>query len=246
MNNFSKYLMIELKLRFRVPIQLFFVFGFPIFLMIAFSVIFAKNNPSYLQENLGIIMMYAVLSASIASLSIEISKYNADQYYSMLERRGANKYVYLLAQILGFVLIVFLSSLVILAIAVVVYHYQLPRFGVVLLYYVKLYLYAIPFFLISIIIGFGVKNPAIASSLGLPIMFVSFFLSGMMIPFSQMTGIIRVISANFFLTQLLSALTETLTHHYLLQPNWLEILLSVAVILLLAIYTIRHRSFAKR
>lgn len=246
MVNFKKYLLTELKLRFRVPIQLFFVFGFPILLMVAFSAIFAQSDPTYLQKNLGIIMMYAVLSASIASLSIEIAKYNAEQYYSMLERRGANKYLYLLAQILGFVLIVFLSSLIILAIAVYAYQYRLPDLGTLVLYYAKLYLYAIPFFLISIIIGFGVRNPALASALGLPIMFLSFFLSGMMIPFSAMTGIIRLISENFFLTQLLSSLTETLTHQYILRPNWLEIIISIGVILGLAGYTIKKSALVKR
>lgn len=234
MKSFPKYLATELKLRFRIPISVFFIFIFPIFLMVAFASSFGRNNPHYMANNIATIMFYAVLSASVVSFSNDISRYKQDNFYFLLERRGGNKLAYLFAQIVGFVIIIFLSTLAILAIAHSHYNYTLPDISTLLVFYVKLYAYTLPFFLIAIIIGLSVKNASVASAIGMPVMFISYFLAGMMIPYSELAGGIKTIAHNFFLTQLLSDLTHTLTSTYVVKPNWMTISISISIITVVA------------
>ena len=246
MKNFPKYLVTELKLRFRIPISVFFIFIFPIFLMVAFASSFGRNNPNYMADNIATIMFYAVLSASVVSFSNDISRYKQDNFYFLLERRGGNKLAYLLAQIVGFVVIIFLSTLAILAIAHVQYNYVLPNLSTLIIFYAKLYAYTLPFFLLAIIIGLSVKNSSVASAIGMPVMFISYFLAGMMIPYADLTGSIKALAHNFFLTQLLSDLTHTLTNTYVVTPNWTIISISVSVIVIAAGLVLYKSSLVRR
>nr|WP_233181060.1 hypothetical protein [Lactococcus lactis] len=92
------------------------------------------------------------------------------------------------------------------------------------------------------IIGLLAKNTATASAIAMPLMFLSFFFSGMMIPLAQLSGGIRKIADNFFLTQLLSDLNHTLTSNYTVVPNWSRISLSVGLICLLALLVYRRKA----
>ncbi|MDR2976002.1 MAG: ABC transporter permease, partial [Streptococcaceae bacterium] len=243
---FPKYLATELKIRFRTPVSVFFIFVFPIFLMIVFAESFGKQMPNYIPENIALIMFYAVLSASVVSFSTDISRYKGDNFYFLLERRAGNKFVYLLAQLVSFVLIIFLSTLAILAVAHYRYSYVLPDLNTLLLFYGKLYLYASPFFLLSIIIGFASKNASMASAVATPLMFISYFLGGMMVPYIGLSGTMKTISGHFFLTQLLSDLTHTLTQTYTVKPNWSLVALSVGAIVLVAFFVLRNSGFVRK
>lgn len=246
MKNFPKYLTTELKLRFRVPVSVFFIFIFPIFLMVVFAESFGQQMPNYIPENISLIMFYAVLSASVVSFSNDISAYKNDNFYFLLERRAGSKIAYLLAQLAAFVLIIFLSTLAILAVAHFRYSYVLPDLGTLLLFYIKLYIYSSPFFLLAIIIGLLSKTASMSSAIATPLMFISYFLGGMMVPYAGFTGTMKTVSGNFFLTQLLSDLTHTLTNNYTVRPNWTLIALSVGVILLVAVFVLRNSAFVRK
>ena len=243
---FAKYFITELKLRFRIPVSVFFVFIFPLFLMFAFAESFGKQIPNYIPNNISLIMFYAVLSASVVSFSNDISQYKTANFYFLLERRAGNKFLYLLAQVLAFVVIIFLSTLAILAVAHFRYSYSLPNFGTLALFYGKLYLYTLPFFLVAIIIGFISKNVAMASAIGLPVMFVSYFIGGMMVPYSGLSGSLKILSSHFFLTQLLSDLTHTLTDTYTVTPNWSLIGSSIGLIVLVTVFVLYRSSFVRK
>ena len=192
---FLKYFTFELRLRYRNPSQIFFVFIFPLFLMFAFSSSFGKSIPHYIENN-----------------------------------------------IVSFMIIIFCSTLVILVVAHYAYDYEFPKLSLLILFYLKLYLYSIPFCLLAMIIGLLAKNTATASAIAMPLMFLSFFFSGMMIPLAQLSGGIRKIADNFFLTQLLSDLNHTLTSNYTVVPNWSRISLSVGLICLLALLVYRRKA----
>jgi ABC-2 type transport system permease protein len=236
---FSKYFFFELRLRFRNPAQIFFIFIFPIFLMVAFVSSIGKSIPNFLDFDLPTIMMYAVLSASITSLSVQISEYQTNKLYTLFTQQGVQRSIYMIAQILSFLLVILLSTFAIFGVAHFVYNYQFPAFSKLLIFYTKLILYTIPFYFVALFIGLRSKNSTTASAIATPVMFVSFFLSGMMIPLSQLSGTLQDIAKNFFLTQLLSDLTHTLTGSYSVTPNWSTIVSSILVILFLGCYTYR-------
>ncbi|GBG97025.1 ABC transporter permease [Lactococcus termiticola] len=220
MKKFMTYLMTELKLRFRIPVSVFFIFIFPIFLMIAFASSFGHADPHYVQDNMAIIMFYGVLSASVTSFSSDLARYKQDNFYFLIERRSGNKLLYLLAQIIAFLIIIFVSTLAVLLVAHLNYHYQLPGLERLLPFYLKLFAYTLPWFLVSLIIGFSAKNSAVASAIAMPVMFVSYFLSGMMVPYSLLTGGLQKIAQHFFLTQNLSDLTASLGQTALVANQW--------------------------
>ncbi len=74
---FLKYFTFELRLRYRNPSQIFFVFIFPLFLMFAFSSSFGKSIPHYIENNIASILLYSVLSASLTSLSVQIADHQS-------------------------------------------------------------------------------------------------------------------------------------------------------------------------
>ncbi len=91
--NFLKYFKFETRLRFRNPSQIFFIFVFPLFLMFAFASSFGRNIPNYIENNIATIMMYAVLSASITSMSVQIAEYQTGKIYSLFNQRGINRLI---------------------------------------------------------------------------------------------------------------------------------------------------------
>lgn len=246
MKHFPNYLATELRLRFRIPISVFFIFVFPIFLMVAFASSFGHADPNYVKENIANIMFYGVLSASVTSFSSDISRYKSDNFYFLLERRAGNKFAYMLAQVVAFILIIFASTLVVLGIAHACYHYALPNFATLALFYGKLFLYTLPWFLVAIIIGFSAKNSAVASAIAMPVMFVSYFLAGMMVPYQMLTGTLKRISQHFFLTQMLSDLTHTLGQVNFLPMNALWVSLSLSLLLILAILVLYRNVLVRR
>ncbi|MFC4651323.1 ABC transporter permease [Lactococcus nasutitermitis] len=236
---FVSYFLFELHLRFRNPAQIFFIFIFPLFLMVAFASSFGKSIPHYIESNIATIMFYGVLSAAIPSLSVQIAEYQSGKIYQLFSQRGIKRLTYVLAQILSFMLIIFLSTLAVLLVAHLAYSYELPDITTLAIFYGKLYLYAVPFYFIAMIIGMRVKNSATASAVALPVMFISYFLAGMMVPLAELSGNIRHIANHFFLTQLLSDLTHTLTGNYTIVPNWSLIAESVLILLILALLSYR-------
>ena len=80
---FLKYFTFELRLRYRNPSQIFFVFIFPLFLMFAFSSSFGKSIPHYIENNIASILLYSVLSASLTSLSVQIADYQSGKIYQL-------------------------------------------------------------------------------------------------------------------------------------------------------------------
>lgn len=240
--NFLKYFKFETRLRFRNPSQIFFIFVFPLFLMFAFASSFGRNIPNYIENNIATIMMYAVLSASITSMSVQIAEYQTGKIYSLFNQRGINRLIYIFSQILSFMLIVLFSTIAVLIVAHFGYDYHVPQLSKLLLNYLKLYLYSIPFYFVSIIIGLISKNTTTASAIAMPVMFVSYFLSGMMIPLSGMSGNIRNIANQFFLTQLLSDLTYTLTNKYMITPNWTNVCLSTSLIIIVTYIIYRKKN----
>lgn len=239
---FLKYFAFELRLRYRNPSQIFFVFIFPLFLMFAFSSSFGKSVPHYIENNISSILLYSVLSASLTSLSVQIAEYQSGKIYQLFIQRGIKKIFYIAAQIASFMIIIFCSTIAILLVAHFSYHYDFPKLSILLVFYLKLYLYSLPFCLLAIIIGLLAKNTATASAIAMPIMFLSFFFSGMMIPLSQLSGGIRKIADHFFLTQLLSDLNHTLTSTYTVILNWSVILLSFGVLCLLSIIVYKKKA----
>ena len=111
---FLKYFTFELRLRYRNPSQIFFVFIFPLFLMFAFSSSFGKSIPHYIENNIASILLYSVLSASLTSLSVQIADYQSGKIYQLFVQRGIKKLFYIIAQIVSFMIIIFCSTLVIL------------------------------------------------------------------------------------------------------------------------------------
>ncbi|AFW91161.1 ABC transporter permease [Lactococcus cremoris] len=239
---FLKYFAFGLRLRYRNPSQIFFVFIFPLFLMFAFSSSFGKSVPHYIENNIASILLYSVLSASLTSLSVQIAEYQSGKIYQLFIQRGIKKIFYIAAQIASFMIIIFCSTIAILLVAHFSYHYDFPKLSILLVFYLKLYLYSLPFCLLAIIIGLLAKNTATASAIAMPIMFLSFFFSGMMIPLSQLSGGIRKIADHFFLTQLLSDLNHTLTSTYTVILNWSVILLSFGVLCLLSIIVYKKKA----
>ena len=239
---FLKYFAFGLRLRYRNPSQIFFVFIFPLFLMFAFSSSFGKSVPHYIENNIASILLYSVLSASLTSLSVQIAEYQSGKIYQLFIQRGIKKIFYIAAQIASFMIIIFCSTIAILLVAHFSYHYDFPKLSILLVFYLKLYLYSLPFCLLAIIIRLLAKNTATASAIAMPIMFLSFFFSGMMIPLSQLSGGIRKIADHFFLTQLLSDLNHTLTSTYTVIPNWSVILLSFGVLCLLSIIVYKKKA----
>ena len=225
---FLKYFAFGLRLRYRNPSQIFFVFIFPLFLMFAFSSSFGKSVPHYIENNIASILLYSVLSASLTSLSVQIAEYQSGKIYQLFIQRGIKKIFYI--------------AIAILLVAHFSYHYDFPKLSILLVFYLKLYLYSLPFCLLAIIIGLLAKNTATASAIAMPIMFLSFFFSGMMIPLSQLSGGIRKIADHFFLTQLLSDLNHTLTSTYTVILNWSVILLSFGVLCLLSIIVYKKKA----
>lgn len=246
MTKFPRYLITELKLRFRIPISVFFIFIFPIFLMVAFASSFGHTDPNYVKNNIANIMFYGVLSASVTSFSTDISRYKQDNFYFLLERRAGNKIAYLLAQIVAFALIIFVASLSVLVIAHFNYHYPIPALSRLIPFYGKLFLYTLPWFFVAIIIGFSAKNSAVASAIAMPIMFVSYFLAGMMVPYQALTGRLQMISKNFFLTQNLSDLTHTLGQPVLVNNNWLQITFSIVLLVALAAFSLYRNVLVRK
>ncbi|ARE17592.2 ABC transporter permease [Lactococcus cremoris] len=239
---FLKYFAFGLRLRYRNPSQIFFVFIFPLFLMFDFSSSFGKSVPHYIENNIASILLYSVLSASLTSLSVQIAEYQSGKIYQLFIQRGIKKIFYIAAQIASFMIIIFCSTIAILLVAHFSYHYDFPKLSILLVFYLKLYLYSLPFCLLAIIIGLLAKNTATASAIAMPIMFLSFFFSGMMIPLSQLSGGIRKIADHFFLTQLLSDLNHTLTSTYTVILNWSVILLSFGVLCLLSIIVYKKKA----
>lgn len=239
---FLKYFAFGLRLRYRNPSQIFFVFIFPLFLMFAFSSSFGKSVPHYIENNIASILLYSVLSASLTSLSVQIAEYQSGKIYQLFIQRGIKKIFYIAAQIASFMIIIFCSTIAILLVAHFSYHYDFPKLSILLVFYLKLYLYSLPFCLLAIIIRLLAKNTATASAIAMPIMFLSFFFSGMMIPLSQLSGGIRKIADHFFLTQLLSDLNHTLTSTYMVILNWSVILLSFGVLCLLSIIVYKKKA----
>jgi len=239
---FLKYFAFGLRLRYRNPSQIFFVFIFPLFLMFAFSSSFGKSVPHYIENNIASILLYSVLSASLTSLSVQIAEYQSGKIYQLFIQRGIKKIFYIAAQIASFMIIIFCSTIAILLVAHFSYHYDFPKLSILLVFYLKLYLYSLPFCLLAIIIGLLAKNTATASAIAMPIMFLSFFFSGMMIPLSQLSGGILKIADHFFLTQLLSDLNHTLTSTYTVILNWSVILLSFGVLCLLSIIVYKKKA----
>lgn len=239
---FLKYFAFGLRLRYRNPSQIFFVFIFPLFLMFAFSSSFGKSVPHYIENNISSILLYSVLSASLTSLSVQIAEYQSGKIYQLFIQRGIKKIFYIAAQIASFMIIIFCSTIAILLVAHFSYHYDFPKLSILLVFYLKLYLYSLPFCLLAIIIRLLAKNTATASAIAMPIMFLSFFFSGMMIPLSQLSGGIRKIADHFFLTQLLSDLNHTLTSTYTVILNWSVILLSFGVLCLLSIIVYKKKA----
>nr|WP_259751190.1 ABC transporter permease [Lactococcus cremoris] len=231
-----------MRLRYRNPSQIFFVFIFPLFLMFAFSSSFGKSVPHYIENNIASILLYSVLSASLTSLSVQIAEYQSGKIYQLFIQRGIKKIFYIAAQIASFMIIIFCSTIAILLVAHFSYHYDFPKLSILLVFYLKLYLYSLPFCLLAIIIRLLAKNTATASAIAMPIMFLSFFFSGMMIPLSQLSGGIRKIADHFFLTQLLSDLNHTLTSTYTVILNWSVILLSFGVLCLLSIIVYKKKA----
>ncbi|MDU7038138.1 MAG: ABC transporter permease [Lactococcus lactis] len=239
---FLKYFAFGLRLRYRNPSQIFFVFIFPLFLMFAFSSSFGKSVPHYIENNIASILLYSVLSASLTSLSVQIAEYQSGKIYQLFIQRGIKKIFYIAAQIASFMIIIFCSTIAILLVAHFSYHYDFPKLSILLVFYLKLYLYSLPFCLLAIIIRLLAKNTATVSAIAMPIMFLSFFFSGMMIPLSQLSGGIRKIADHFFLTQLLSDLNHTLTSTYTVILNWSVILLSFGVLCLLSIIVYKKKA----
>lgn len=239
---FLKYFAFGLRLRYRNPSQIFFVFIFPLFLMFAFSSSFGKSVPHYIENNIASILLYSVLSASLTSLSVQIAEYQSGKIYQLFIQRGIKKIFYIAAQIASFMIIIFCSTIAILLVAHFSYHYDFPKLSILLVFYLKLYLYSLPFCLLAIIMGLLAKNTSTASAIAMPIMFLSFFFSGMMIPLSQLSGGIRKIADHFFLTQLLSDLNHTLTSTYTVILNWSVILLSFGVLCLLSIIVYKKKA----
>ena len=141
---FLKYFTFELRLRYRNPSQIFFVFIFPLFLMFAFSSSFGKSIPHYIENNIASILLYSVLSASLTSLSVQIADYQSGKIYQLFVQRGIKKLFYIIAQIVSFMIIIFCSTLVILVVAHYAYDYEFPKLSLLILFYLKLYLYSIP------------------------------------------------------------------------------------------------------
>lgn len=237
---FIKYFIFEIHLRFRNPTQLFFSFAFPIFLMFAYTSSFERIIPNYIENNMPNIIMYSVLSAGLTSLSTQVSEYQSRKIYSLFSQRGIRRSLYVTAQILSFMCIIFLSTLVIMLSAHFVYSYTIPNIQTLLIFYGKLYLYSTPFYFLAFIIGIASKNTSTASAIATPVMFCSFFFSGMMIPLSQLTGEVQNIAHHFFLTSLISDLTYTLTSHYTVIPNWYNVQISV-LSLIIAAFIVSYR-----
>lgn len=142
---FLKYFAFGLRLRYRNPSQIFFVFIFPLFLMFAFSSSFGKSVPHYIENNIASILLYSVLSASLTSLSVQIAEYQSGKIYQLFIQRGIKKIFYIAAQIASFMIIIFCSTIAILLVAHFSYHYDFPKLSILLVFYLKLYLYSLPF-----------------------------------------------------------------------------------------------------
>ena len=196
---------IELKLFFRVPAQVFFTFTLPVLLLFIFAAIFSGDieagpgrSLSFVQYFLPGIIASGVMSATFANLAMSIA---VQQHEGLLKRLAGTPFprsAFFIGKGIEAIVVTVIQTGVMLAIAVVVYDADLPdgpaRW---LAFLVVLILGAATGATLGIAYTRLVPNANAAPAVVQPPFLVLQFISGVFVRYNQVPGWLRTVASVF-------------------------------------------------
>lgn len=232
MRRFGTYLKTEAKVALRDPSLIFFVVFFPTMLLMFFSSTIGnrilETGYSFVDFYLPSVFMYAVLSSAIAGFAQITNHYQTRNIYNVYRNKGVSVSGYIIAQIIIQICFVLLGVSVSLIVGKYVYHANLTSFDKMIFLYAQIICACGILYLVGASFGLLFKSSGAASAVSTMFMFLLYFLSGMMVPISEVNDTVREISTKLMTTAMISNFSHTLNDRYLVlkltdnQPQYFE------------------------
>ncbi len=185
MKKLLEYIWLECKVEFRVPIAIFFTLFFPI-LLLAVLVISTENKVisgqiHFVDIYLPIMMLLSLMSSGIISFSVIVAGNRGRKIWQMYRLRGFKLYQIILSQLFVNILISFMSQILLLIFAKVIFNARIPKTMDLLFFLMIWFIIAVSIFLIGFVLGVCCKNEKNAQAISTPFLFILMILSGSML-----------------------------------------------------------------
>lgn len=218
--NMLKYLKIEFKVTLRDPALLFFVLIFPTMLLVFFTSTLGSGQTDlgglkYVDWYLPSVFMYAIISSSLPGFAQIVHQYQTQNIYMIYRNKGISVVVYLIAQIIIQLLIVLISVTIALLVAKFVFDARLTDAGHFVILYSQIIMSCCILYLGGATLGLLFKTSGATSAVATVLMFILYFLSGMMIPLLQFNDTLRGGATKLITTAMISDFSYTLNGKYL-------------------------------
>lgn len=260
--NMLKYLKLEFKMTMRDPALLFFVILFPTMLLVFFTSTLGSGKTDlgglkYVDWYLPSVFMYAIISSSLPGFAQIVHQYKTENIYTVYKNKGISVGMYLIVQIIVQIFIVLVSVTLALLVAKFGFDAQLTDIQHLFILYGQIIVSCCILYLAGASIGLLFKTSGATSAVATVVMFIIYFLSGMMIPLLQFNDTLRGGATKLITTAMISDFSYTLNGSYLVShitnneihyfiPDWWLIPLWAAGIGCLFLICIKRKVSGKR
>ena len=228
----------EMKLFIRYKVTVFWTFLFPVFFMVLFGLLNfgSGGNIRYIDFLLPAMIMMALITTCIISTSIAFVINREKGYYRRLFVTPLKKWKLIGGQVMSRFIIVFLQTMLLIAIAVLFFEATMPGRNVV--FWLVLFMAIVTFLSLGFFLASVVTREESVQPISMIVFFVMIFLGGAFWPVSQMPTFMQKISRLLPSTYLSDALFKitiagaglnVLGKHFLVMAIWL-IIFSVATV----------------
>ncbi|QQE79283.1 ABC transporter permease [Alicyclobacillus sp. SO9] len=195
-----KYFLLEFKLFARIPFAFLFSLAFPLLLLFIFASAYG-NKPTAQLGNIGTVNYYipvtfaaTAIANGIIATSVALAGNRSRKIYIRYKLIGFSPLLIMFTQILVYFCVTFLSSLLILAIAKMIYGVSIPDFGHLMLFSLFYLMGFLSMISIGLLLGTFSNDERSALSVSLIVFFLFDLLGGILIPVEKMQGVMTTLS----------------------------------------------------
>jgi len=185
-----KYLWIDMKLQFRIPVSIFFSLVFPLIMMFAmvssYGNIDIGNGYHFIDKYFLISTGIGLLPIALVSFPIWLGESVQNDSYKRLEYFGLKTSTMVTADVLSYVVLTFMSIIVNILFAFFFYGLHIPSAAYFFSYVLGCLYCNLVLLMFGAIMALLVKNTAILMPLGMVVMFTCYILTGAFSSFEQL------------------------------------------------------------
>ena len=205
MKKLLEFIILEFKLLFRVPIELFFTILFPQMLMCVFVFMNGNNkifNGCYFIDiYLPIMMLLSLFSSGIISFAVIVAGNRSEKLWQLYRIRGFKLWQIILSEIFVNVFLTFIGCLLLVISAKIFFNAKIGTPWEIVKFLMIWIIMAISTFMIGFVVGVLCKSEKTAQSVSTPIMFILMICSGIMVRYDSFPESIQKIMSYLPTTQ---------------------------------------------